>query len=124
MWKYHIEGGVEYMVPLTALFLVNIGFMVYALTRGGQGKPVPTLAQQAIKQIGGLALAWGVFSTIVALFQIFGALSQLKEAPPLAMIMGGLKVGFITALYGMIIFLISMVAHFVLRVVRRNVAPD
>lgn len=120
MWKYHIEGGVAYMVPLTILFLVNICLLAYALLRSVQKKPLHALMQPAIRHIAGLALAWGVFSTVVALFQAFGSLSEMSEPLPFAVIMGGLKVGFITALYGMIIFLISMAAHLGLQVLRRN----
>lgn len=122
MWKYHLAGGVVYMIPLTILFLLNIGLIAYALFRSVQEKPMPAVIQPAITQVAGLALAWGVFATVVALFQAFQSLSEMQEPPPFAVIMGGLKVGFITTLYGLIIFVISMAANLGLRVWRRNSA--
>jgi hypothetical protein len=117
MLDLHIEGGTTYMVPLTLLLLTNVGVIIFVLISKTQNKK---FWLEAIRQIGGLALVWGVFSTIVGFYQAFGDLSRMKEPLPFHVIMGGMKVALITALYGLAIFIISLIVFFGLKLANRN----
>jgi hypothetical protein len=111
MMKFHIEGGIQYMVPLTLLFLLNLGLTVYALMLVIQKKHVSVKLVEMIRHIAGIALAWGVLSTVIGLSAAFGSLSEMNESLPSNVIMGGMKVALITALYGLIIFVVSLTGY-------------
>lgn len=102
-----IEGGVNFMVPLAIMLLlvfVLAGTLVYQYFTIGRASH---RLLEGIRQTGMLAMAWGVFSTVLGFFHALRALSELKEPLPFYVIMGGLKVALITTLFGMIVFLVS-----------------
>lgn len=119
-YSLHVEGGMIYMVPLSLLFAVNIGILVYILINLFQKKQLNKNGLQAIKQIGVLAAAWGTWSTILGLFQAFDAIEASPEVIPFPVICGGLKVALITVLYGLLIYCLSLVAYLALRLASRN----
>lgn len=108
-------GGKIWMHPITFLFLINIGIFGYILISIFTKSQLSKKWIEATKQIAGLALAWGTFSTIVGLFQAFDALENSKDIIPFQVIMGGLKVALITALYGLIVFCISQLVYIILK---------
>jgi MotA/TolQ/ExbB proton channel family len=116
----HIEGGVLYMAPLSFLFLLNIGVFFYVVISLFQKKTIDEKWTEAIKQIGGLAAAWGTWSTIVGLFFAFDAIEGSAEVIPFPVICGGLKVAVITVLYGLIVYCISLMAYIILKLVNRQ----
>jgi biopolymer transport protein ExbB/TolQ len=116
MLDLHTEGGLTFMIPLTLLLLTNLGIILFVLL----SKETKTFLLEAIRQIGGLALVWGIFSTIIGFYQAFGDLSRMKEPLPFYIIMGGMKVALITAVYGLIIFMISLLAYIGLKMLNRN----
>ncbi len=87
----HFEGGPPYMFPLLLLLVLNIGIFIYILIALIQKKQVNPKWLEAIKQIGGLAAAYGTFGTLIGLFFAFNALEAMEEMIPLQVIMGGLK---------------------------------
>jgi flagellar motor component MotA len=112
IYEFHYVGGMPFMVPLAIILLGIIGLIALTLVRGeGTG----SIRIETIKHLGGFALAWGIFGTIVGLYQAFSDLSQMEEMIPLQHIMGGLKVALITALYGFGIFLFTQLAVIGLR---------
>ena len=113
-------GGAPFMHPLTLLFLINIGIFVYLLISIIQKKQFNPRWLEAIKQIGGLAAAWGTWSTIFGLFQAFDALENSKEIIGFQVIMGGMKVALISILYGFIIFCLSLLTYIIIKLLNRN----
>ncbi len=115
MSDLYVAGGVNWMNPITLLFLINVGIIVFVLVSGLTKRQWPSKWLEAMKQLGGLALAWGTFGSLAGLFQIFGVLEEAKEDIPFQMIMGGLKVGLITVLYGLIVFCVSQLAYIIFK---------
>ena len=116
----HIEGDVAYMVPLSTMLIANLVLIGYALYKR-YGKHTDTDKYfQLIHHVSLLALVWGVLSTSLGLFQAFGSLAQMEETLPLNVIMGGLRVAMITAIYGMIIFVISRLGLMFLKPWKRS----
>ena len=112
IYEFHYIGGMPFMVLLSIVLLSIIGMIALTLVRGeGTG----SIRVETIKHLGGFALAWGIFSTIVGLYQAFSDLSQMAEMIPLQHIMGGLKVALITVLYGFGIFLFTQLSVIGLR---------
>lgn len=113
--EYHIMGGIEYMTPIFIMFLINICLIIYVSINLVKKKAVNPKLLEGIKHIAGFAAVWGTFSTIIGLFQAFGALEQSEEIIPFQIIMGGLKVGLITVLYGLIVYCISQMAYIIFK---------
>lgn len=107
--KLHIEGGLEYMAPLSIMFIANLALIGYAFYVRYAKHSDPRKLSQAIHHVSLLALVWGVLGTVIGLFHAFGSLAQAEETLPFNVIMGGLRVAMITAIYGMIIFVISRI---------------
>jgi len=120
MYDIYLAGGAQFMHVMTLIFLINLGLIIYVLLTRLQKKKINQNTLEAIRQLGGLALAWGVFSTVIGLFFAFGDLERMKETLPFNVIMGGLKVALITALYGLIIFLISLFSFIGLKALTNN----
>lgn len=117
---FYISGGVSYMHVMTLILLLNIVLIIYVAFFNAQKKVIHDKWIETIKQLGGFALAWGAFSTLVGLFQIFEDLSSVKEVLPFQIIMGGLKVALITVLYGFCVFHFSIFAVIILRLTRKD----
>ena len=115
MLELHLQGGLEYMLPLSLMLLILIGLIAYVSYSLASGKNLSIKWLEIIKQIGMLALAWGVLSTVIGLFAMFKSLQALKQVPSLEMMMGGLQALLIALLYALIIFIISLLAYLILR---------
>jgi biopolymer transport protein ExbB/TolQ len=120
MYDIYVAGGTMFMHPLSLIFIINLGLIIFVVITRLQQKNVNKNILEAIRQLGGLALAWGVFSTVVGLFFAFDALEGMKETLPLNVIMGGLKVALITIIYGLIIFMISLISFIGLKSMMNN----
>lgn len=113
--QFHQDGGTIFMYPLSTLLLINVFLIVYQMTRIVQKKNLVPQQIEIVKQIGLLAAAFGALCTILGLFEAFGALSRGNQVWPFQVIMGGMKVALITALYGLLIYCISLFAYILLQ---------
>ena len=105
MFKLFIEGGVWFMSILTIL-LVAIFFAAWKAPRW-------------VKEIGSIARAFGFFSILLGLRQMFDAFqeigSQIEGATGVfdivspGVLFGGLKVAMIPVIYGIIIYIVSRI---------------
>lgn len=111
----YIAGGVEYMHPITLLFLFNIGIAGYIIFCRIRKKIFHNAWLEAIKHVAGFIVAFGTFGTLAGFFMAFNALENSEQIIPFQMIMGGLKVALINVLYGLVIFFISMLVYVVLK---------
>ncbi len=117
---FYISGGVSYMHVMTFILLLNIALIIYVAFFNAQKKVIHDKWIETIKQLGGFALAWGAFSTLVGFFEIFRDLSSVVEVLPFQVIMGGLQVALITVLYGFCVFHFSIFAVIILRLTRKE----
>jgi hypothetical protein len=106
---FYISGGVSYMHVMTFILLLNLALIIYVALFNAQKKVIHDKWIETIKQLGGFALAWGAFSTLVGLFEAFGDLSISQEVLPL-----------ITVLYGFCVFHFSIFAVIILRLTRKE----
>lgn len=97
-------GGVLFMSMLTILLIgVLAATVLYWMNKEPTSKN-----HDAIKSIGLLALVVGVLGQMIGLFSAFQAIEQMGSVSP-AMLAGGLKVSSITTIYGLIIYVISLI---------------
>lgn len=97
MFRFFVNGGVGFMSVLTVL-LVAIFFVAWKAPRW-------------VKEIGSFALVFGFLGMILSILQLLGDLQTAGSDLPSAVIYGGLKVTLIPAIYGAVIYLISLVVR-------------
>jgi hypothetical protein len=119
-FRLHMEGGPEFMTPLSLILITNLAVIIYVLLNFKQKKQIHSFWLRAPKQLGGLALAYGAFSSMFGLVQAFNAIEGSQEIIPIQVIMGGLKVASLPIIYGLIIFILSLTSHILLRWINRN----
>ncbi|RAI84369.1 MotA/TolQ/ExbB proton channel family protein [Algoriphagus yeomjeoni] len=74
------------------------------------------------KEIGLLALAVGILGQVVGLYGIFEGIESMGGNVGQAMIVGGLKISMITMIYGVIIFIVSLLGRLINKKVIFNIA--
>ena len=106
--EFHYMGGTLFMTVLSLGLTTVIAATVLNIIRLNKGSynTRQILSIGDIKAIGIFAIVWGVFGQSIGLFSALQALEGSPDISP-AMIYGGLKVSFITTLYGSFIFLLS-----------------
>jgi hypothetical protein len=67
---------------------------------------------QWVKELGILALTFGILGQLIGLYTAFNAMEQTPEISP-SMLAGGLKISMITTLYGFLIFIVSLIIRVV-----------
>jgi hypothetical protein len=119
--ELHNDGGIVFMVPLSILLTINIGLVIYSIFRLSQKGNVSKFIE-AVRQIGVLAAAFGAACTILGLFQAFSWLASHEEGSSFQVIMGGMRVAVITAMYGLFIFCLSFLSYIILKLTSKNSA--
>ena len=107
MFKLFIQGGAGFMTILTVL-LVAIFFAAWKAPRW-------------VKEIGLFALAFGFLGHLLGVFQVLSAMRDyaaeqgsgvgLLDLLPARVLLGGLKVTMNTLIYGVIVYLVSLVVR-------------
>ena len=118
-FELHIAGGPPFMYPLLVLFIVNIALSIYVLISRSQKKQINARWLEAIKQIGGLAAAYGAFGTVFGLIKAFDAIENSPEFIPFTVICGGLKVAALNVVYGLFILCLSQLAYIIMKLTDR-----
>ena len=110
-------GGPLFMGILTVLLVILLAVTVYFVMLIGSGKAAGKInfphRLGYIKAIGLFIFITGILGQLVGLVEAFKAIEQAMDISP-SIMAGGLKVSMITTLYGMFIYLISILIWFVL----------
>ena len=107
--EFHWMGGILFMSVLSTCLTIIIAATILNIIRIANGNyqaGKQFLTIQDIKAIGIFAIIWGIFGQSIGLFSALQAIEAAADVSP-AMIFGGLKVSFITTLYGTFIFLMA-----------------
>ncbi len=88
------EGGLFGMAVLTILLVL----LLFAAWK----------APAWVKEIGQAALIWGFFWEFAGIYQMLDVLQGLNDVP-ISVIYGGAKVALVPVMYGMLIYLASLV---------------
>ncbi len=88
-----VEGGILFMSILTLLLIaVIVSYFKYP---------------QKVGLLGNISLAVGILGTLIGLFSAFMIIQQVGDISP-SILAGGLKVAFISTMYGLIIYIFSL----------------
>ncbi len=109
-------GGTLFMSTLTILLIIMVAWIAYYFITGFVSQQITT--EKALRKLGygrsiGLfAMITGILGQLIGFYQAFSAIERAGDISP-ALIYGGVKVSLITTLYGIFIFLFSMLLWFV-----------
>ena len=110
-------GGPLFMGILTSLLVVMLAVSVYFLIAITSGKATEksNFRHQLtyVKSVGLFTMITGILGQLIGLLQAFKAIEQVNDISP-AILAGGLKVSMITTLYGIFIYLLSILIWFLL----------
>lgn len=112
MVRYFFEGGQWFMGTLSILFLVILSFSVIAGTlaiksTSGNADRIQNLIGY-IKSLALFTLVFGIFSQILGLVDIFDYLAHENSEIAPAILAKGIKITCWTTIYGIIIYLVSI----------------
>jgi hypothetical protein len=117
MFNLFYMGGKGFMSILSILLLLVIIATVYTATGITNDKigSIESFKLRAsyIRGVGLFAMITGILGQLIGLYQAFIAIEEAADISP-AMVFGGLKVSMITTLYGIFIYLFSLVLWFVM----------
>jgi hypothetical protein len=104
-------GGTLFMSILTMLLVLMIAWFIYHLVVVFYSKGLSfeiVLRRMAYgKSIGLFAMITGIFGQLIGLYEAFTAIEKAGDISP-ALVYAGIKVSMITTLYGITIYLISL----------------
>jgi hypothetical protein len=110
-------GGTLFMGILTALLVMIIAAGIYffltILTGKSAGKSNFQHRLTYIRSLGLFTMITGILGQLIGLFSAFKAIEAAMDISP-ALLAGGLKVSMITTLYGIFIYLFSILVWFLL----------
>ena len=117
MTKLFFMGGPIFMGILTLLLLVILAVSILYIIKLTKGKSIPqgNFSHQLsyLKSIGLFSMIVGILGQLTGLVMAFSAVEQVGDISP-ALMFGGLKVSMISTLYGISIYLFSIIIWFVL----------
>jgi biopolymer transport protein ExbB/TolQ len=110
-------GGPLFMGILTTLFVIMLAITVYYVISIASGKAASMKSFRHkltyLKSVGLFTMITGILGQLIGLFSAFVAMEQAMDISP-AILAGGLKVSMITTLYGVGIYLLSILIWFLL----------
>ena len=116
-------GGPGFMGVLTVLLIIMAAWIIYHLAIVFiPGKIRPEDALRKLKygrSIGLFALITGILGQLIGLYQAFSAIQRAGDISPY-LVYGGIKVSMITTLYGISIYLLSLLLWFVASIIAEN----
>ncbi len=95
MLDYFYMGGPLFMGMLTLIFIALV---------------VAAVLKKDVKEIGLLALALGILGQLIGLMGAFEGIEAMGEVSQ-SILVGGLKVSSITSIYGLLIYIVSLIVQ-------------
>lgn len=110
--KLFYMGGPLFMGILTAVLIIMIAWAIYHFLPVLTGKEINFSITKSklkhIKTIGTFALITGILGQLIGLYQAFGIVEKMGNVSQ-SLLAGGLKVSTIPTLYGIFIFILSLI---------------
>ena len=115
--KYNfIAGGYEFMSVLSLELIIATAWIIYQFVKGYNSKePNREKILRKIgygKSMGVFALATGFLGQMIGLIGMFQVISENPDVVEPYMIFGAIRVTMISAMYGVLIFLFTMILWF------------
>lgn len=112
--RIFIEGGIQFMLVITFFFLLMLVSSGYKIFRMVVKKEFDLLQLNFILLFGSLSLIIGILGQGVGLFYAMNAIQEAGDISP-SLVAGGFKVSMITPIYGILIFILTLIFWGVLK---------
>ncbi len=116
MKELFFMGGPGFMGILTILLIIMAAWIIYHFIRIYVKKQIdPETALRKLnygRAIGLFALITGILGQLIGLYQAFSAIQRAGDISPY-LVYGGIKVSMISTLYGIFIYLLSLLLWFI-----------
>ncbi len=112
-----ITGGTLFMSILTILLVAMVAWFIYHYISFLNSKQISQ--EKALrkltygKSIGLFAMIIGILAQLIGIYEAFSCIQQAGDISPM-LVYGGIKVSMITTLYGIAIYLLSLILWFVI----------
>lgn len=103
-----MDGGPVFMIPILFMLILCIIIFVKALI-----SPKNEGLQSMLKEVGLLALIWGLIGQCIGLIGAFDAIESVGGVA-MDIIAGGIKITLLSALFGLAVFFIARVGAVIL----------
>ena len=97
------------MIPLLICLLIIVVLSLLDVFLSQNKRDLPRM----IKQIGTIALSWGLIGSVIGAIGAFDAIEASGGAAP-ALVAAGLKITLLSTLLGLVVFFVSRVAGLLL----------
>ena len=128
MVRYFIEGGQWFMGTLSILFLIILSLSVVAGTLAIKSTVANTDKIKNligyIRSIALFTLVFGIFSQILGLVDIFDYLANKNSEIAPAILAKGIKITCWSTIYGIIIYLVSILITLGLKLRINSISPS
>lgn len=113
MIDFYYEGGPLFMSLVTLAGLVAFGLLTEVLIKITRGNEPSSKKLKSIPLAGSIAFMMGMLSQVIGLYQAVSAIQAAGDVSP-ALIAGGFQVSLIAPIYGLILFMLSLIAYLVI----------
>ncbi len=111
------QGGPLFMGILTILLLILLATaVIFAINIfSGKSQKSESFVHRLtyVKSMGLFTMITGILGQLIGLLMAFGAIERAGDISP-QMVYGGLKISFYTTVYGIVIYLLSILLWFIL----------
>jgi len=118
MKELFLMGGAGFMSILTLLFVATVAWFVYHFSRymtNARDSEYTLHKLSYGRSIGLFSMITGIFGQLLGFYSAFSAIQQAADISP-ALVFAGIKVSMITTLYGILIYLFSILLWFLLSI--------
>lgn len=118
MKELFLMGGVLFMSVLTLLFIANVAWFIYHFSLfmiNSRDLEFTLHKLNYGKSIGLFSMITGIFGQLIGLYSAFVAIEQAADISP-TLVFQGIKASMIPSLYGILIYLISILLWFLLSI--------
>ncbi|WP_130735425.1 MotA/TolQ/ExbB proton channel family protein [Flavobacterium sp. J27] len=109
------EGGPFFMVPIAFILIAILVLLVWALLKRETIKK----CKELIASLSLFVLVWGFLGQSIGLISAFDAIQSLGNITT-EILAGGLKVTFLTVVFGMFTFLVGRVGIIILTIIDKS----
>ena len=119
IFNYFVEGGILFMLVITVFGLLMLSFSGVKIYRMLIKKEFDLLQLNYILLFGSLSLIFGILGQGIGLFSAMEAIHQAGDISP-SLMAAGFRVSMITPLYGIIIFIFTLLFWGILKEINQR----
>lgn len=110
MIDYFYMGGPLFMSLISIAAIAMIITSIISFAHYFKGQTISRRLQKSIPIAGSMAFMLGILGQVLGLYQAMSAIQEMGAVSP-ALLAGGFQVSLVPPIYGLIIFIISLISY-------------